>query len=99
MRCSYLAQDRVDTSEAIKCLARVMSNSTAGHMTQLKRVARYLKKVPRKALQYTAQGPSGAHLEVHVDSDWAGNASEHVCEEWTTHAQTHLNSTKSHWTQ
>ena len=40
MRCAYLAQDRVDISEAIKCLARAMSKPKAGHMTQLKRVAR-----------------------------------------------------------
>ena len=39
-------------------------------MMQLKRVARYLKGVPRKAQQYSAQEPSRAHLEVHVDSDW-----------------------------
>ena len=71
-RCAYLAQDRVDILEAVKCLARAMSKPKAGHMTQLKREARYLKGVPRKALQYTAQKPSRAHLEVHVDSDWAG---------------------------
>ena len=73
MRCAYLAQDRVDISETIKCLARVMSKPRAGHMMQLKRVARYLKGVPRKAQQYTAQEPSRAHLEVHLDSDWAGD--------------------------
>ena len=42
-------------------------------MMQLKRVARYLKGVRRKAQQYSAQEPSRAHLEVHVDSDWAGD--------------------------
>ena len=73
MRCAYLAQDRVDISEAIKCLARAMSETKAGHMTQWKRVARYLKGVPRKALQYPSQEPSRAHLEVHVESDWAGD--------------------------
>ena len=80
MRCAHLAQDRVDISEAIKCLARAMSKPKEGHTTQLKRVARYLKGVPRKALQYPAQDPSGAHLEVHVDSDWSGD---------TTHALEH----------
>ena len=73
MRCACLAQDRVDISEAIKCLARAMSKPRAGHMTQLKRVARYLKGVPRKALQYSAQESSTTHSEVHVDSDWAGD--------------------------
>ena len=73
MRCAYLAQDRVDISETITCLARVMSKPRVGHLIQLKRVARYLKGVPRKAQQYTAQEPSRAHLDVHVDSDWAGD--------------------------
>ena len=73
MRCECLAQDRVDSSEAIKCLARALSKPKAGHMTQWKRVARYLKGVPREALQYHWQEPSRAHLEVHVESDWAGD--------------------------
>ena len=64
MRCACLAQDRVDISDEIKCLARAMSKPKAGHMTQLKRVARYVEGVPRKALQYPAQEPSRAHLEV-----------------------------------
>ena len=42
-------------------------------MMQLKLVARYLKGVPRKAQQHPAREPSRAHLEVHVDSDWAGD--------------------------
>ena len=50
-----------------------MSKPRTGHMMQLKRVARYLKGVPRKAQQYPAQEPSKARLEVHVDSDWAGD--------------------------
>ena len=105
MRCAHLAQDRVDICEAIKCLARAMSKPRAGHMAQLKRVARYLKGVPRKALQYTAQASSRAHLEVHVDSDWAldnSDASEHVwsdCAPRTTLAQTQFHCTKRHWTQ
>ena len=73
MRCANLAQDRADISETIKCLARGMSKPRTAHMMQLKRVARYLKGVPRKAQQYIAQEPSRAHLEVHVDSDWAGD--------------------------
>ena len=39
-------------------------------MTQLKRAARYLKGVSRKK---NCKDPSEAHLEVHVDSDWAGD--------------------------
>ena len=73
MRCECLAQDRVDSSEAVKCLAQAMSKPKAGHMTQLQRVARYLKGVPRKALQQPSQEPIRAHLEVHVDGGWAGD--------------------------
>ena len=73
MRCAYLAQDRADISEAIKCLARGMSKPRTGHMIQLKRVARYLKGVPRKAQQCPAQEKGKAHLEVHVDCDWSGD--------------------------
>ena len=60
MRCAYLAQDRADISESIKCLARGMSKPRTGHMMQLKRVT----GVPRKAQQYPSQEPSKAHLEV-----------------------------------
>ena len=73
LRCAYLAQDRVDISEAIKCLSQAMSQPKAGHMTQSKRLARYLKGVPRKAVRYPTQEPSKAQLEVHVHSDWAGD--------------------------
>ena len=73
MRCAYLAQDRADISEAIKCLAQGMSRPRMSHMIQWKRVARYLKGMPRMAQQFPAQEPSKAHLEVHVDSDWAGD--------------------------
>ena len=69
-------------------------------MTQLKRVARYVERsAQEKTLQHPAQEPSRAHLEVHVDSDWAwrhSNASVHVwsdCAARTTLAQTQLNST------
>ena len=46
MRCAYLAQDRADISETIKCLARGMSKTRTGLMIHWKRVARYLKGVP-----------------------------------------------------
>ena len=34
-RCANLAQDPVDSFEAIMCLARALSKPKAGHMTQL----------------------------------------------------------------
>ena len=49
----------------------------------------YLKGVPRKAQQSPAQEPSRAHLEVHVDSYWAGemvsrrSTSEVIARTWT----------------
>ena len=94
MRCAYLALDRVYISEAVKSLARAMSKPRAGHVTQLKRVARYLKGVPCRA-----------HLDVHVDSDWAGDIvtrQKHVWSDrgtWTTLAQTQLNSATRDWCQ
>ena len=83
------------TPEAVRCLARAMSKPKAGHMTQLKRAARYLKGVPRTAQQHAAPEPSRAHL----DSDWAGDT---VTRRSTSGvivrrlAQTQLNSTKRH---
>ena len=82
-----------------------MSKPRTGHMMQLKRVARYLKGVPRKAQQCPAQEKSKAHLEVHVDSDLGRrhcNASKHDWsdrETWTTFAQTQLNGTKCDWSE
>ena len=50
-----------------------MSKPRTCHVIQLKRWARYLKGVPRKTQQHSAQEQSKAHLEVHADSDWAGD--------------------------
>ena len=105
MRCAYLALDRVDISEAIKCLARAVSKPKAGHLTQLKRVARYLKRsakkstaVPRARAKQSALGSArGQRL------GWRhSNASEHVwsdCAARMTLAQTQFNSTQRQWTQ
>ena len=49
MRCAYLAQDRVNIFEAIKCLARAMSKPKAGHMTQLKRVGEVPQRSAKKS--------------------------------------------------
>ena len=94
MRCAYLAQDRADISEAIKCLARGMSKPRTGHMIQLKRVARYLKGVPKEGTkvprtrteQSTLGSPCGQRLgRRHCNAskhDWSDR------ETWTTFAQT-----------
>ena len=105
MRCANLAQDRVDISEAIKCLARAMSKPKEGHTAQLKRVANSFKGVPRKALQYpfarAKQSALGSARGQRLGWRYS-NASEQVwsdCAERTTLAQTQLNSTKRDWTQ
>ena len=44
MKLAYVAQDRVDTAEAVKCLTRHMKEPRSAHMQQLKRLGRYLVK-------------------------------------------------------
>ena len=72
MRCSYLAVDRPDISEAVKCLSQANANPRQGHMTKLKHLARYLLGAPRMAISYSRQSPSDSDLKVYVDSDHAG---------------------------
>ena len=94
MRCAYLAQNRADISEAIKCLARGMSTPRTGHMMQLKRVARYLKRSAKEGTtvhrtrteQSTFGSPCGQRLgRRHCNAskhDWSDRVT------WTTFAQT-----------
>ena len=72
MKLAYVAQDRVDIAEAVKCLTRHMKEPRSGHMQELKRLGRYLLKNKRCVLTYARQ-TSDATLQVHVDSDWAGD--------------------------
>ena len=72
MKLAYVAQDRVDIAGAVKCLTRHMEESRSGHMQELKRLGRYLVKNRRCVLTYARQ-TSEATLQVHVDSDWAGD--------------------------
>ena len=44
MKLAYVAQDRVDVAEAVKCLTRHMKEPRSGHMQELKRLSRYLVK-------------------------------------------------------
>ena len=71
MKLAYVAQDRVDIAEAVKCLTRHMKEPRSGHMRELKRLGRYLVKNRRCVLTYARQ-TSDATL-VHVGSDWAGD--------------------------
>ena len=48
-RCAYPVQDRVDISEAIKCLSQALSQPKAGHMTQLKTSGEALERSAKKS--------------------------------------------------
>ena len=72
MKLAYVAQDRVDTAEAVKCLTRHMIEPRSGHMQELTRLGGYLVKNRRCVLTYVRQ-TSDATLQVLVDSDWAGD--------------------------
>ncbi len=74
MRAAYLGQDRLDISEAVKCLSQAMANPREGHLAQLKRLERYLGNRPRTALKYEAQESRLARIQAYTDSDWAGEA-------------------------
>ena len=53
-------------AEAVKCLTRHMKEPRSAHMQELERLRRYPVKNRRFVLTY-------ATLQLHVDSDWAGD--------------------------
>ena len=71
MRAAFLAQDRPDLSETVKCLARKMQGPTEADFGDLKRLARYLKGKMRMVQKFTPQKFSNV-VSVHADSDFAG---------------------------
>ena len=73
MRCAYLAQDRVDIYEKIMSLAREMLKPQSWSHDAIETCGEVLKAVPRKAQQFPGREPSRSHLEVDVDSEWAGD--------------------------
>ena len=73
MKAAYLAQDRPDISETVKCLSQFMSSPREAYLQDLKRLVRYSEGRPRLVLVYEKQSIADAHLEVKVDSDWAGD--------------------------
>ena len=72
MKLAYVTRDRIDIAEAVKCLTRHMKELRSGHMQELKRLGRYLVNNRRCMLTYARQ-TSEATLQVHVESDWAGD--------------------------
>ena len=70
-RLNFLALDRPDLQYAAKEASRRMSDPKSGDWVLLKRIGRYLRKVPRLAQLFVWQEwPS--EVNVLVDSDWAG---------------------------
>ena len=72
MRAAYLAQDRPDIGESVKCLTRHMAAPRESSMAELKLSIRYLSYRLVAELSCVAQEPV-THLNAFVDSDWAGD--------------------------
>ena len=95
MKLAYVAQDRIDIAEAVKCLTRHMEEPRSGHMQELKRLGRYPVNNRRCVSTYARQ-TSDATLQVHVNADWAGDLlgrKEHNrsdCQERQTLVETHV---------
>ncbi len=70
-RCNFLGLDRPDLQYAAKEVSRGMSKPTQENMTDLKRIARYLKKYPRAVFEYKFQLPP-KRIRIFSDSNWAG---------------------------
>ena len=70
-RANYLAMDRSDIQYPVKEICRGMARPTKGHIKKLRRLARYLKAVPRVVWHFRFQGEC-EELSSYGDSDWAG---------------------------
>ena len=71
MRGLYLAQDRGDIAEAVKCLTRRMQTPCTEDEKALKRLCRYLIGRPRVVIRFERQ-VLGDKFVVYCDSDHAG---------------------------
>jgi hypothetical protein len=70
-RCNYLSSDRPDIQFATKETSRGMANPTEGDWAKLKRLARYIKTVP-KIVQWFVWQEMPKDIVCFTDSDWAG---------------------------
>ena len=70
-RGNYLSTDRPDIQYAAKEVCREMARPTRRGQKRLKRLARYLAKVPRVFWKFGWQRRQN-HIKVYTDSDWAG---------------------------
>jgi len=59
-----------------------MANPTAGDMAKMKRIARYVKNVPRVMLRAGTQAEDVGMIVTCVDSDWAGCRGYAEINEW-----------------
>ncbi|CAJ1391015.1 unnamed protein product [Effrenium voratum] len=73
MRLAYLSQDRPDLGHAVKVLSSAMRSPKQGDMQRLKRVARYLVKVPYLKKIFKQQPMREMEVRAWSDSDWAGD--------------------------
>ena len=68
MKLAFVAQDRTDIAEAVKCVTRHMKEPRSGHMIEPMRLGRFLTKNKTCVLTSSRQ-TSDVSLPVHVDSD------------------------------
>ena len=71
MRAQFLAQDRGDLGETVKCLTRRMAQPRECDFADLKRLGRFIKSKPRVVTYYENQALP-TRLDVLCDSDHAG---------------------------
>ena len=64
MRLSYVALDRADLGEPVKCLARSMAKTTPGSLRDLKKVARYLLGTKHFGYSFVATNVSEVHFNL-----------------------------------
>ena len=69
-RGNYLSVDRIDAQFACKEVCRHMAAPTELSWKALKRVGRYFSGKPR--LVYTYPKQKVDHVDIYVDTDWAG---------------------------
>ena len=97
-RGNYLAADRIDVQFACKEVCRSMARPTQHAWEALKRVCRYLNRVPRLVYEFKQQ--SVTHVDVYTDTDWAGcprtrKSTSGGCVMFGQHAVKHWSSTQA----
>lgn len=68
-----MSVDRPDLCHVVRTLASAMKTPRLSDWMRLKKVARYLVKVPYMKRVFKMQDPEKLHVNVMTDSDWAGD--------------------------